>query len=393
MEILGRRYNFTLISHKNIDNDWGTIPIESKWGGVLGAVVNKIYDLSIGTWTWNIVRIEVLQFVNVAKTRLVQVLTPLKPTTDPGLYTRVFTNYSWLAISCTVGIAVFCITLQHFIISHEDTNGDRIFKFTIFLFFVIINSYFSGALIMFFAGTTSIPFETDRDVIRAYPNWNYWFHSANEAHLYNLFLKKEPDFVAYWQRYLEDKSGHTFNSDKEALKILSRGQNVIQYEESKLIGYLKNNPTDQKLQFFGHAPWSYRCLALYDNSPLVPILDQGVRYLREKGMEHQLYTKWIGHGSDTTDSLSDTTVLTIGQTMTTFIFLLGTFSLTLFLLCAECIFKAMHKNPRWQNFICEEKAEYGNEEREEVIADELSTDLSLGLKIIHQKFNQVEDAH
>ena len=378
MEILGRRYNFTLTSHKNTDNDWGTIPKDGRWVGVMGDVVNKKYDLSISTWMWKVERTKVLQFVSVAKTRFVQVLTPLKPTTDPGLFARVFTYCSWLAISSIVGIAIICITLQHFIASHGNTNGEKIFNFTIFLFFVIINSYFSGALIMFFAGTTSIPFKTDRDVIKEYPKWSYWIHSANEVNFYNLYLKRDSDFVAYWERYLADKSGHTYTSEKEALDIMARGQNVVQFDGSKFMAYLKNNPTDQKLHFFGHEPWEHRCLIFHDNSPLVPILDQGARYLREKGMEHLLYTKWIGQGSETTESLSDTMVLTIGQTMTTFLFLSATFGLTLFLLCGECIFHSIHrKHHRWQDFISYEEEDENATERKKMMKRWISTDLRI----------------
>ena len=356
MEILARRYNFTFISHKSSDNDWGSIPKDGKWTGVLGDVVSKKFDLSISSWSWKIERIEVLQFVAVAKTRFAQVLTPLKPTTDPGLFARVFTSYSWLAITSTVGVSMICIAFQKCIIPSENTNGEKVFNFTMFLFFVIINSYFSGALTMFFAGTTSIPFETVIDVIRAHPDWSYWIRDTAEIVFYYRFLEKEPDFVTYWERYLADKSGHTYNTDKEALEIMSRGQNVVHTDESKFIGYLNSNPTDQKLHFFGQEPWEQRCLVFPYNSPLVPILDQGARYLREKGIEHQLYIKWIGHRSETADSLSDTMVLTIGQTMTTFLFLSGTFCLTLVLFCGECLFDVIHrKHHRCQDFICEEE--------------------------------------
>ena len=92
----------------------------------------------------------------------------------------------------------------------------------------------------------------------------------------------------------------------------------------------------------------------------------------------QLYTKWIGQGSETTESLSDTMVLTIGQTMTTFLFLSATFGLTLFLLCGECIFHSIHrKHHRWQDFISYEEEDENATERKKMMKRWISTDLRI----------------
>ena len=358
VEILARRYNFTLVSHKNPENEWGSIPQDGKWLGVLGDVVSKKYDLSISTWSWKTERLGVLQFVVVAKTRYVQVLTPSRPTTDLTLFTRVFTNRSWLAIASTVGIAMFCIALRKSVIPSENTNGEKLFNLTMFLFFVILNSYYGGALTMFFAGTVSVSFEKPIDVLREYPEWNYWFHYANINDIYKL--RGESGYAEFWCRYLADKSGHTYTSEKEALEIMTRGKNVAQFDEAKFIGYLKTNPTEQKLHFFGPEPWDQRCLVFYHNSPLVPIFDQGARHLREMGIEHQIHTDWIGQKPETTDSYSDTMVLTIGQTVATFLFILGSFGLSLILLCGECVLDSTRKNRhKWLEFFGRSEEDIG----------------------------------
>ena len=132
---------------------------------------------------------------------------------------------------------------------------------------------------------------------------------------------------------------------------MKRGQDVVQFDEAKFIGYLKTNPTDQRLLFFGPEPWQQRCLVFYQNSPLVPIFDQGARYLREMGIEHQVHTDWIGQKPETTDSYSDTMVLTIGQTVATFLFILGSFGVTLILLSGECVLNiTKKKHHKWLDF-------------------------------------------
>ena len=39
-------------------------------------------------------------------------------------------------------------------------------------FFVLLNAFYGGAMTMFFTTEAELPFTTEREVIRAHPDWN-----------------------------------------------------------------------------------------------------------------------------------------------------------------------------------------------------------------------------
>ena len=189
---------------------------------------------------------------------------------------------------------------------------------------------------MFFTSSISVPLETERDVIRAYPQWNLMFRKGSEVNIYSYVNQDDPDYIAFWQRHQEDPEGTRYNSEKEGIELLARGQNVISAGESKLLGYLRSNPVDQNIYFFGHTKWRFNALIFHLNSPLVPIFNQGARYFREKGIEHQLHQKWIGFGGQNGDpSMSETMILSPGQVFFAFCIIMGAYFLSLAALGVE----------------------------------------------------------
>ncbi len=50
LDILARRYNFSYVSYRKADGDWGVLPksgplnLSGEWGGVMGSVVEGVYD-------------------------------------------------------------------------------------------------------------------------------------------------------------------------------------------------------------------------------------------------------------------------------------------------------------------------------------------------------------
>ena len=74
--------------------DWGILPkagpfnLSGTWGGVMGDVINKKFDFSLSSWTWNLARYTLVQFVPFMKGVHTLVWTPKIPETDFGLFTR-----------------------------------------------------------------------------------------------------------------------------------------------------------------------------------------------------------------------------------------------------------------------------------------------------------------
>ena len=112
-------------------------------------------------------------------------------------------------------------------------------------------------------------------------------------------------------------------------------------DETKLMGHLKSNPTDQKLYFFAHSKRQYRSLLFYQNSPVLPMFNQGGQYLREKGIIHQLHLKWIGSNNLQGGSEAEIMVLTGGQTVLLFVLLIGILAISLVTFCGELVVKAV----------------------------------------------------
>ena len=150
MNLLADKLNFTYVSHKDLDNDWGTIPkagpfsLNGTWGGVVGNVILKKYDMSISSYTWNVARSELLQFVPIVRTRRMLALTPQRPAMDFGLFIRAFTFHSWAGIMGVTTVAAICVVLGYWLTKQRDTYGDKMLGFTTWTFFVVVNAYYGG---------------------------------------------------------------------------------------------------------------------------------------------------------------------------------------------------------------------------------------------------------
>ena len=60
------------------------------------------------------------------------------------------------------------LAIPHFLLSNnfEQSNGYNGLLFTSWIFFVIVHSYYGGALTMFFSNEATIPFKSVEDVIK-----------------------------------------------------------------------------------------------------------------------------------------------------------------------------------------------------------------------------------
>lgn len=68
------------------------------------------------------------------------------------------------------------LLVPYFIIHYfEDTTSYKLATLSVWYFFVLLNAYYGGALTMFFTSEATIPFETVKDVMRAYPNWKLMY--------------------------------------------------------------------------------------------------------------------------------------------------------------------------------------------------------------------------
>ena len=112
--------------------------------------------------------------------------------------------------------------------------------------------------------------------------------------------------------------------------------------EKQILGHLQENPTSQQLHVFGKHKFEYRCLIFHKNSPLVPMFEQGVSHFRERGVEHELQTKWFGKWMENKDVVSGN-MLTLGQLGLIFIIMAAIYIICLTGLCGEIMFQWLKK--------------------------------------------------
>ena len=189
MDSLGLVFNFTWESHAPPDGSWGVTPIDGPanrsgtWGGAMGSVVNGEYHISLSQWVWLIGRYELLDFVSTTPSFVCLALTPSPPEIDFGLFIRPFRNDAWYGIGIITVISIIFVMVPYgFLSYYEYTDGYMISSTSVWLFFLLINAYYGGALTMFFTSELGIPFETIEDVMRAYPDYKLLMMAGNQVY-------------------------------------------------------------------------------------------------------------------------------------------------------------------------------------------------------------------
>ena len=120
-----------------------------------------------------------LDFVLTYTDRLLLALTPQPPEFDIQLFLRPFTGDSWQGIAIILVCSLLCILIPGYILPYfESTASYQIAQLSLLYFFVLINAFYGGAMTMFFASEISIPFDTIRGAIQAYPDWKLMFQAG-----------------------------------------------------------------------------------------------------------------------------------------------------------------------------------------------------------------------
>ena len=96
---------------------------------------------------------------------------------------RPFRVSTWQGIGIMFVFAMFlmvapCICVK----GYTETTAFSIITTSGWFFFVLINAYYGGALTMFFVSEITLPFNTIRDALRAFPTWNFMYQAGNDAY-------------------------------------------------------------------------------------------------------------------------------------------------------------------------------------------------------------------
>lgn len=205
IDIWGKTYNFTWDIYADVNNDWGMWPLEGtpyntsgKWKGVMGDIVEGKYQLTINAWIALPYRTVILDFVPFTADRTILCLIPKLPDVDPGLFIRPFTNDAWIGVAMiTFGSLTVLFVPYFFIDRWDDMKSNHIILTALWVMYFLLEGFYGGALTMFFVDEITIPFNSFRDVLQAYPEWNIVFLDGLE-----VYIKPSADQVSLLYLYI-----------------------------------------------------------------------------------------------------------------------------------------------------------------------------------------------
>ena len=135
--------------------------------------------MSHAIWSPTLERSRNLDFAYAVQQELVLIAIEQMPNVDFGLFIRPFSQRVWFSIVCILAvIATFLFSK----LSDDFSHARHICTLTVMLLFVLLQSFFGGALTMFFASEHPVPFNDVRGAMKAYPDWRLHFLEG-ECHL------------------------------------------------------------------------------------------------------------------------------------------------------------------------------------------------------------------
>ena len=353
MNAMGNIANFTWTSHAPTDGSWGTVNENGVWTtGPMGSVMKGEYHMSISPWLWKFERFALMDFVSINPNEFVLALTPQPAELDLGLFIRPFQQEAWLWIlGLVVMIFITILAPYSFLSYYERTEGFKLTSLFSWLFFVMLNAYYGGALTMFFSSELTLPFNSIEDVMKSYPNWSLKFVDGNDIHFIVTAKSGDPLYSEFWERVTNMREEHVFQNVEEGLNMIEKERAVIHIGEGRLMSYFNTNPfRQQKLKVFAKSQPKPQGLIVQLNSPLKPILQAAFNALTEAGIKDVLLKEWEGV-SIPQNAEVDAMVLTNGQLILVFLIILGTFGCSAIILFCEINHKIVtdrKKKPRTQ---------------------------------------------
>ena len=337
LNAMGNIANFTWTSHIPADGSWGTMDKNGVWvTGPMGTVIKGEYHMSLSCWTWTLERNHLVDYVPVGGNEFfVLALTPQAAELDFGLFIRPFQDEAWLLVLVSVIIIVITIVIPYSLLSYyEHTESFKLASLFSWLFFLLINAYYGGALTMFFIEEQTLPFNSIEDVMRD-PDWNLKMRVGNDVFFKVKAEAGDPLYSEFWEKVGKMPDEHTFQNLEEGLNLMRKERAVIHIGEGTLKSYFRKNPYHQQnLKVFAKSMVQPAGIVVNLNSPLRPILRAASTALAEAGIKYALLEEWEGKSIPKNDVV-ETMVLTNGQVILVFVVILFFFGCSMLILFCE----------------------------------------------------------
>ena len=83
----------------------------------------------------------------------------------------------------------------------KNNHAPDVIAFFGWMFFLLINAYYGGALTMFFSTAPSIPFSTFHEALQAHPTWRWIIEAGYESLPYEKAQGGDPVYVKLWETF------------------------------------------------------------------------------------------------------------------------------------------------------------------------------------------------
>ena len=174
---------------------------------------------------------------------------------------------------------------------------------------------------MFFTTEITVPFETLKEAVLAYPEWKLRLKQGDEGFVFVLASDGDEEAVTLFDRIQNSPDKAQFQSVEEGIKKMTTEKSAILLSENELRLYNRHYPIKQNFKVFP-GDWDVNGvkgkmneIIVPENSPLGPVLSRGFQLLYENGMMTALEAKWVGRQISKKSLGINTFVLKPGQLM------------------------------------------------------------------------------
>ena len=340
MNFLSVRFNFTWSCDTQPNRHWGgQQPISGpknasgSWGRVVGNVVNGTYPLCISVWHHMDWRHEMLDYAFMGTGRkFVIAYLPSSTSYDIWLFIKPFRHDTWLCIA--VGSLLMIPTMFYgyrYERKFHQQNGKKdklagiklLFIIGWLFFIVTLNGFYDGALTMFFADETPADFDSELELLKAYPEWIYNIKKSSFPVGYGSSDRNEEEkYKKFHELKTKDPDKFYFKNAKEGIKRMKSGKVGVRLEDNSLRQYLKEHPKEPRpnIIMIDQKQPNADNIILTKNSPLALLFKTGSIELWETGLMKILEVKWFGKELEKkTPNPLHTVVLNLGQTSMMFL--------------------------------------------------------------------------
>ena len=349
VQLLSKEYNFTVKSFQEPNGDWGAFPKTGKWtdknatfSGILGGLINDKYDISITDWLQTKERRLWIDYtMPIFKSDFLALMNADGQPLDYSLFVRPFNRQSWQG-SLVMFLVIIVIKTVMWKMKNKSVTSKNIVILSWWIFYVLTEAFYEGALTMFFATEHPTPFKNIREGLNLHPTYKMIIIPDSEIWIQSFVAAKDPAFMKYWNVLQSDEGSQELvgKSVKDSLEKLFISGNFLTISSLILVQFLGKNGRSIEglnLKLISKEFPTYSSMIFSKNSPWKRVFDKGLVRLRENGFI-DINLKRFDKALEFSDTSSSTLVIAIEHAAVVFIAYGVVILISLFMLSIEIYF-------------------------------------------------------